>query len=150
MNIFFEFYKIAKRLHESEIPYALVGGVAMAFYTRPRFTKDIDLLIYPEGLVDVESSLRKEGYTRTAPPWTFSNTALTLHHYLKVEGDDEMMMDVLVARTAEHQQMIDEADIATSDTLGEVRVIRKKDLIRLKQARNSKLDQADIEQLEHE
>ena len=45
-------------------------------------------------------------------------------------------------------EMIDRADIAESDTIGKVRVARREDLIRLKRARNSKLDQADIEELE--
>ncbi len=70
--------------------------------------------------------------------------------FLKIEQEDELAIDVLVAGSAEHRQMIEQADIAESKTLGNVRVVRRKDLIRLKQARLSKLDQADIEELEHD
>jgi len=150
MNIFYEFHKVAKRLHSNDVRYALIGGVAMAFHTQPRFTKDIDLLVTQDALEDVASVLTEAGYRRTAPPWTFKDTALTLHRYLKVEKDDELVIDVLVAETAEHQQMIERADIAESETLGQIRVVSRQDLIRLKKARNSKLDQADIEELEDE
>jgi hypothetical protein len=147
MNVFFEFHNIAKRLHEREIPYALIGGVAMAFHTRPRFTKDIDLLVKEDALKNVAAALGEQGYRLTAPPWSFKHTNLTLHRYLKVEKDDELMVDVLVAGTSEHERMIDRADIAESESMGQVRVIGREDLVRLKQARNSKLDQADVEEL---
>lgn len=150
MNIFFEFHTIAKRLHERNVRYALIGGVAMAFHARPRFTKDIDLLIEQSALESVDASLMAERFRKSAPPWTFKNTALTLHRYLKVEDDDEMMVDVLVAGSPEHQQMIGRADIAESETLGKVWVVRKEDMIQLKRVRNSKLDQADIEELEND
>ena len=45
MNIFEEFNHLAKELETRKVRYALVGGVAVAFYTEPRFTRDIDLLI---------------------------------------------------------------------------------------------------------
>ena len=147
MNVFFEFHKVAKRLHQGNVSYALIGGVAMAFHTRPRFTKDIDLLVKQDALDQVASALTAEGYRRTAPPWVLRDTALTLHRYLKTEEDDELMIDVLVAGSTEHQDMIDHADVAESETLGEIRVVRREDLIRLKRARNSKLDQVDIEEL---
>ena len=45
MNVFEEFNRLVKELETRKVKYALVGGVAAAFYTEPRFTKDIDLLI---------------------------------------------------------------------------------------------------------
>jgi hypothetical protein len=45
MNVFEEFSRLIKALAEHEVKYALVGGVAMAFYAEPRFTRDVDLLI---------------------------------------------------------------------------------------------------------
>lgn len=56
MNVFHEFYKVAERLRANDVRYALVGGVAMAFHTRPRFTKDIDLLVPHESLEKVSSA----------------------------------------------------------------------------------------------
>ncbi|MDP2895440.1 MAG: nucleotidyl transferase AbiEii/AbiGii toxin family protein [bacterium] len=45
MNVFYEFQKIVRHLQAEKIEYALIGGVALAFYAEPRFTKDIDLLV---------------------------------------------------------------------------------------------------------
>ena len=38
MDVFAEFEQIAKILAERNLPYALIGGVAMAFHVQPRFT----------------------------------------------------------------------------------------------------------------
>ena len=43
MNVFFEFHHILRELQRVKTPYALIGGVAMAYYAEARFTKDIDL-----------------------------------------------------------------------------------------------------------
>ena len=45
----------------AKVKYALVGGVAMAFYTEPRFTRDIDLLIGSEDFEKTKGILEKEG-----------------------------------------------------------------------------------------
>jgi len=42
MNVFDEFSHIVRMLEERGLRYALVGGIAMAFYTEPRFTRDIE------------------------------------------------------------------------------------------------------------
>jgi len=150
MNVFYEFYKMAQKLQAAKIQYALIGGVAMAFHTRPRFTKDIDILVKKADIEAIAEILNKEGYRQSAPPWTFKGTGLTLHRFLKVEDKDEMFIDVLVAGRAKHEAIIDNALVAESNSLGQVRVVSRSDLIWLKKARNSKLDQADIEDLEHE
>jgi hypothetical protein len=48
MNVFDEFKRLVLELEKQVVRYALVGGVAMAFYTEPRFTRDIDLLVDAE------------------------------------------------------------------------------------------------------
>ncbi|MFO7554872.1 MAG: nucleotidyltransferase family protein [Desulfobacterales bacterium] len=45
MNVFEEFNRIVLELEKQKVRYALVGGVAMAFYSEPRFTRDIDILV---------------------------------------------------------------------------------------------------------
>jgi hypothetical protein len=50
MNIFEEFPRIFSKISEGDIKYALVGGVAMSFHDTPRFTKDIDILFFPEDM----------------------------------------------------------------------------------------------------
>jgi hypothetical protein len=44
MNLFEEFTTVINDLESHRIRYALIGAVAVAFYSEPRFTRDIDLL----------------------------------------------------------------------------------------------------------
>ena len=46
MNEQLEFFKqIVERLYSAEIAYMLTGSMALALYSRPRMTRDIDLVI---------------------------------------------------------------------------------------------------------
>ncbi|MCD4677545.1 MAG: nucleotidyltransferase family protein [Desulfobacula sp.] len=149
MNIFDEFIQIIKHIELKKIKYALVGGVAMAFYTQPRFTQDIDILIDPNDLENICQILKKNKYFLSAEPWTFKNTPLTLHRFLKVTEDDQMIIDLLVAGEERHLNIIHNALKAHSEH-GNARIAEKSDIIWLKKKRNSLQDQADIERLENE
>jgi len=122
----------------------------VAFHTEPRFTKDVDLLIRESELARVTGALKREGYFRSSSPWTFKDSELTLHRFMKVEDLDEMLVDVLVAGDDRHEQIIANALEAESEATGLVRVATKSDLIWLKRKRNSKQYQADIARLEDE
>lgn len=128
--------------------YALVGGVAMAFYTEPRFTRNIDLLVDADDFDKVKGIVEKDGYFESASPWTFRNVAIELRRFLKVANEeDEMLVDILVAKDEEVRRMIQNAVEAESEE-GRVMLASKEDLIWLKRTRDSKQDQADIEKLE--
>lgn len=71
MNVFDEFTDIVSHLEEAKVRYALVGGVAMAFYMEPRFTQDIDLLLDPGAFGSARQVLEHAGYFESAKPWTF-------------------------------------------------------------------------------
>jgi hypothetical protein len=150
MNVFEEFKHVVLELDKQKVGYALVGGVALAFYTEPRFTQDIDFLVKAEDFEKTRSILEKEGYSETASPWTFRSVAIELHRFLKaVDPEDELMIDILVARDDQVRKIVQEAVGAESEE-GRVMVANKKDLIWLKRLRDSKQDQADIEKLENE
>ena len=147
MNVFQEFKRLVKEFENQGVRYALVGGVAMAFYTEPRFTRDIDLLIDTDGFHKVKGILEKDGYFESASPWTFRTVAIQRHRFLKVVNEeDEMLIDILVAKGEEVREVIRNAVEAESEE-GKVMLANKKDLIWLKKARDSKQDQADIEKL---
>jgi predicted nucleotidyltransferase len=150
MNVFYEFHKIVQHLQAEGIEYALIGGVAVAFHSQPRFTKDVDLLIREGELGRVADALKREGYFKSTEPWTFKDSKLTLHRFLKVQDLDEMTIDVLVAGDDRHQEIVANAMVAESEGTGLVRVASRRDLIWLKRQRNSKQDQADIARLEDE
>lgn len=150
MNVFYEFHKIVQRFQAEGIEYVLIGGVAVAFHSQPRFTKDVDLLIRECDLERVTEALKREGYFKSSSPWTFRDSKLTLHRFLKVEDLDEIIIDILVAGDGRHHEIITNALEAESEGTGVVRVASKSDLIWLKRQRNSKQDQADIARLEDE
>jgi hypothetical protein len=84
MNVFEEFKRIVVELERQEVRYALVGGVAMAFYSEPRFTIDIDILVDTDDFDKAKGLLEKEGYFESASPWVFRNVAIELHRFLKI------------------------------------------------------------------
>ncbi len=150
MNVFEEFKRLVLELEKQAVRYALVGGVAMAFYTEPRFTKDIDLLVDFEDFEKIKGILETYGYFESALPWTFPNVSIELHRFLKTVGEeDEMLVDILVAHNEEVRSIIRNAVEAESEE-GKLMLANKRDLIWLKRARDSKQDQADIEKLDDE
>ena len=150
MNVFYEFHKIVQHLQSEGIEYALIGGVAMAFHGQPRFTKDIDLLVRTEDIARVTDLLAREEYRVASEPWTFRESGLTLHRFMKTAGESEMLVDILASSDERHARIISSAQRSISKGTGEVRVASKQDIIWLKSRRNSKQDQADIEKLQDE
>ena len=54
--------RLAQRLDAEEIPYALLGGLALAEHGYPRLTEDIALLLTPSGLERFCQQLVGRGY----------------------------------------------------------------------------------------
>jgi hypothetical protein len=54
--------RIARRLDELKIPYAIVGGMALFFHGVRRFTEDVDILVSQEGLDEAHRQLEGLGY----------------------------------------------------------------------------------------
>jgi len=54
--------RLAERLDAAGIPYAVLGGLALAEHGYPRLTEDIDLLLTAEGLERFRQTLIGRGY----------------------------------------------------------------------------------------
>lgn len=54
--------RLTARLDEEQIPYALIGGMAIGLHGYVRVTKDIDVLTTPEGLRRIHERLVGRGY----------------------------------------------------------------------------------------
>lgn len=54
--------KLAGRLAELNVPYAMAGGMALFFHGFRRFTEDVDILVTPEGLRQIHANLEGLGY----------------------------------------------------------------------------------------
>ncbi|MEA3224025.1 MAG: nucleotidyltransferase [Thermodesulfobacteriota bacterium] len=149
MNIYDEFFSIIKKLNETNIQYAVVGGIALSFHTQPRYTKDIDLLLLADDIDDFKSILKKMGYTFEANPWTFKDTNITLHRLTKIEEEDSLTIDLLVGNEERHKEIIKNAVVEKTE-YGLTCIASREDLIWMKRFRNSKQDIADIEALEND
>ncbi len=54
--------RLVQQLNEEGVPYALLGGLALAEHGYPRLTEDIDLLLTPAGLERFRERLVGRGY----------------------------------------------------------------------------------------
>ena len=146
MNLYDEFFSIVVELRKRQISYSTIGGIAMAFHTEPRFTRDIDLLVDPDAMDEVRETLAKRGYFESSEPWTFKKTHLTLHRFLKAEGEDHLVVDVLTSREKRYKEILKNS-LEQESADGPVRIAGKDDIIWLKQQRGSDQDQVDIRRL---
>ncbi|MCI0380505.1 MAG: nucleotidyltransferase family protein [Gemmataceae bacterium] len=73
---------ITKRLDELDIPYAVVGAMALFFHGYRRFTEDVDLLVDKQSLQEVHRQLEGLGYL---PPFTGSKQLRDVEHGVRVE-----------------------------------------------------------------
>jgi hypothetical protein len=60
-------------MHELEIPFVVIGGIAMLEYGRKRVTKDLDFLVYEQDAIKLLEVLPTYGYRtqRTDDNWVY-------------------------------------------------------------------------------
>jgi hypothetical protein len=65
--VFKALHSIAKRLKNLEIPYVVVGGMALFRHGLRRFTEDVDILVTKDGLKKIHEKLDGLGYIPSFP-----------------------------------------------------------------------------------
>lgn len=99
MDLYEELLGLIEVLSNSKIDYALCGGIAVAFYGYPRFTRDIDLLIQREKLDDVLALVKKRGFTIEAgviPIVGKAKEKTEIFRISKVDGSDLLTLDLVL------------------------------------------------------
>lgn len=147
-------------LNEKDVPYCLVGGVAVALHGVPRMTYDIDIVVpieeaplrdcrealeglglvsrlpvHLEALADAEARER-HSREKNLRAMTFSDPSRPLRE-----------VDVLVAPPIPAEELVERAVVRDADGL-EVRVVSLADLITMKRAAGRSQDLADVAHLE--
>lgn len=56
--------RLAERLEELGVDYAIAGGMALFFHGYRRFTEDVDVLVTPASLAQIHAALEGLGYVR--------------------------------------------------------------------------------------
>ena len=146
MNLYDEFSGIVKAFQKKKIRFAIVGGLAMAFYDQPRFTRDIDVLLHSEDEERMVSAMNKLGYFESARPLRFSKISIILRRFMKTKGEDFIPVDILVGKERRIDAIVEGATLQAW-LKGTVRVAKKEDIIWLKKRRGSDQDKLDIRKL---
>jgi len=99
MDLYEELIGLIEVLSDVKIDYALCGGIAVAFYGYPRFTRDIDLLIQREKLDVVLELTKKRGFTLEAgviPIGGKGKDKSEIYRISKVDGSDLLTLDLVL------------------------------------------------------
>ncbi len=140
-----EFEALVAALADADVPYALVGGLAVAVWGAPRATKDIDLLVLPADVERVLAVGKARGFTFLGSPLRFRD-GMELRRASKIEGSQTLTLDLLLV----NENLADAWASRQVLPLGErtVTVISRAALIAMKAAAARPQDLADIEKLE--
>jgi len=121
---------IKKWIGSAEVPGVLIGGLALSFYAKPRYTADIDVLYVTEE----EIPDRIPGFKKIRPH-SFQ------HNQTHVE------VEVLSADYLGLPRGLVQRVVETAVTSSGMKIASKSGLVALKLFRSSRKDLADIEQL---
>jgi hypothetical protein len=145
MDLFEELRALLSSLGQEGLPYALCGGLALAVYGLTRATEDIDILVEESTVPRLRALTEKLGFRFDPQPLIFQNGGVRIYRLLKTEGDDFVVLDVLITTPLTQPAWNDQRVVETS--FGPVRVVSPAGLILLKSLRRSSQDQIDIRQM---
>lgn len=74
--------KLAAKLDEIGVPYAIAGGMALFFHGYRRFTEDVDVVVTADGLRRIHEELEGRGYV---PPFTGSKNLRDAETGVRIE-----------------------------------------------------------------
>lgn len=146
LDLHAELRRVARVLEEAGIEYALVGGLAVSIHARPRATDDIDVLIARADAPRAQRLLAREGYAARSEEMVVAKGRLRIQRLLKVEGEDLLLLDLLLADDAELSGILARR-VILDDAGARLRVAARADLRKLKRLRGSPQDLADLDAL---
>lgn len=95
MDVLANLRTVTTALDEAAIPYALVGGWAVAVHGAPRATADLDLLIRPADLEPALAAVEPHGFRHKAMPMKFPD-GMRLQRVSKIEQGELLTLDLLL------------------------------------------------------
>ena len=148
MNIFHEFQHLIAALNAEGVPYALCGGLAMAVHGYPRATKDIDLLIHPDDLPQIEAVVTKAGFDAPGGTLTFKHGTpeeTKVVRYTKFQDTEYLTLDLLVVTPVFESVWASRQTAAVSEM--DFQVVSREGLAKMKTLAGRSQDKADLEKL---
>ncbi len=146
-KLYDELRTLIDALDREKIEYALCGGVAMAVHGRPRATVDIDVLIPSDSLAKVLELAEQQGYTIRGLDLDFD--AIQIRRVSKIDqARDVLTLDLILVTDAIRDVWNARVKAHLED--GNLSVVSKEGLIRLKEMSGRPQDLADISALMEE
>ena len=107
---------IVEALRELQIPYALIGGLAVSARTEPRFTRDVDLAVAVENDKEAEATiagLRAKGFSVLAilEQEAADRLATTRLHAPTVGQQSPVVVDLLFASSGIENEIVEGAEV---------------------------------------
>lgn len=145
MTIYDELQALIELFRETEIEYALCGGLAMAVHGWPRTTMDIDILIKKKDLAAVCATAKSLGFKHEAHKMCFCNGKIKIHRLVKLAGEEAIPLDLLTVTPA--LRPIWKQRTTLESTYGPICVVSADGLAMMKNMRKSGQDKDDIRKL---
>jgi len=152
MSFLFEQLKLlVGLLNREKISYAICGGLALAVHGKPRATVDIDILVQQDDLEKVLAVGKKAGFDLPAGEMNFAQGKIKIRRVSKIApeyANAVLTLDMLLV-TPDLREIWATREERSSD-FGNVWVVSREGLIKLKQISGRPNDLRDIEALEAE
>lgn len=146
MDLYEHFDRITKALIRNDVDFRVVGGIALSFYTAPRATVDVDLLVQDKEVDHVVHVLAKLGYVRMAPSMALAKGRIHITRLVYLKKTEHFVVDLLWSDRAPVTSIWKQARMFTYEGR-RIRVMDPAGLIVLKKMRGSPQDRVDIEEL---
>jgi hypothetical protein len=137
-----DFEDLLRLFNKNKVRYCIVGAYAMAFYARPRFTKDMDILVEPDqaNACRILKSLKEFG---------FKSLDLKEKDFTKIGviiqlGYEPFRIDLITSIEGCSFKEVWRSRVKGAYGRQKVNFIGLKELIKNKRSSNRKQDQADI------
>lgn len=135
---------LAAIFRERSVPYALIGGLAVATWGAPRATEDIDLLADVGPSPELDAALRAAGFE---PEWRRGDPDDPIPLLLRLRSASGPEVDVVCATRAWEREMLSGSIRVRIPGGPEIPVIAIEDLIILKLMAGGPGDLADVADL---
>ena len=99
MDLYAELVSVVEAFEKERIDYALCGGLAVAVYGYPRFTKDMDFLVQENDLARIEKAVQELGYDFPSGIISFASGTdeeRRLFRISKIVGSEVFTLDFLL------------------------------------------------------
>lgn len=148
MNLYDEFRELITALTARCIDYALCGGLAMAVYSSPRATLDVDLLIRQEDLESVKSCAKSLGFCIDTGFLKTVGDKVSIYRLVKPISDDDepVILDLVIVTSALEDVWGGREQLPWDNAT--LSIVSKDGLARMKRLRGNGRDLDDIEFLQ--